>query len=151
MLPLILPPIIAAAGSLLGDVLKRVLPAEKISESERMQIEQTMTLELMKQDWSRVEAELKDRMNARELAAADIARGNAFTGILAATVRPAWGYGALVLVVYTVVGTSLGLPTLEVPEAIWEILNYVVWFFFGGRTAEKIASIAVPGWVQKRK
>src|SRR5262245_37926821 len=96
----LLMPLIGPVFGVIDTVLKRVLPAEKMSEADRMALTQQLQLELMKADWSAAEAEMKDRADARALARADIAGGNAFTGILAATVRPVWGYCALIVVAY---------------------------------------------------
>lgn len=125
--------------SILPDVIKRVLPAEKMSDADAAQLQATLTLELMKQDWSKVEAEYQDRASARQLASADIAKGNAFTGMLAATVRPAWGFGALGLVAYSVV---IGSP---ISDSLQAIIQTVLFFYFGGRTIEKIAPAIIQG------
>ncbi len=119
-------------NSILPGVINRVLPPEKMSEEDAAKLQQELTLELLKQNWQEIEAEYADRNSARSLAAQDIAKGNAFTGILAATVRPAWGYGALALVGYSVISHTGIDPTYG------EIIKTVLFFFFGGRTIEKI-------------
>lgn len=48
---------VGPAIELFNGVLKRVLP-EKMSESEKANLQQTLTLELMKADWSNVSAQL---------------------------------------------------------------------------------------------
>lgn len=131
MLPLILP----LLSSLLPDVLKRVLPAEKMSEEDRAKLGQEIQLELMKQDWSKIEAEFKDRDSARQLAVQDIAKGNAFTSALAAIVRPLWGIGCFVLVAYSVV-SGFAITTV-----LQSIIETVLAFYFGGRVIEKLAPI----------
>lgn len=128
MLNLILP----FLGKVLPDVLKRVLPAEKMSESDRAQIEQALTLELMKANWQQVEAEYADRNSARDLAKADIAVGNAFTGALAAIVRPLWGIGAFIIVAYSV-GSGY-----EIKAPLQAIIETLLMFYFGGRVIEKV-------------
>ena len=128
MMSLILP----FLSGILPDVLKRILPAEKMNEADRANLEQQLTLELMKADWKQVEAEYADRNSARELGKADIAAGNALTGFLSATVRPLWGIGAFVLVAYSVVvGYAIAAP-------IQAIIETVLMFYFGGRVIEKI-------------
>lgn len=125
--------LLSILSSIIPDVVKRVMPAEKMSEADAAQLQAALTMELMKQDWAKVEAEYQDRASARQLAAQDIAKGNAFTGILAAFVRPAWGFGALAVVGYSVVSSApIGAP-------LQEIIQTVLWFYFGGRTVEKIA------------
>lgn len=128
MINLILP----FLGKVLPDVLKRVLPAEKMSESDRAQIEQALTLELMKANWQQVEAEYADRNSARDLAKADIAVGNAFTGALAAIVRPLWGIGAFAIVAYSV------WSGYEIKAPLQAIIETLLVFYFGGRVIEKI-------------
>jgi hypothetical protein len=51
----------AVAGPLskiLGDVLNRVLPPEKMSEKDRVQVENQVLLELQKMDWSQLQGQL---------------------------------------------------------------------------------------------
>lgn len=131
MLELILPFI----GKVVPDILKRVLPAEKMSEAERANLEQQLTLELMKADWKQVEAEFADRASARDLAKADIAQGNAITSAMAALVRPLWGIGAFVLVAYSVATNA------AISAPIQAIIETVLMFYFGGRTIEKITPV----------
>lgn len=138
MIELILP----FLGKVVPDILKRVLPAEKMSEVERANIEQQLTLELMKADWKQVEAEFEDRKSARDLGKADIAVGNAFTGFMAATVRPLWGIGAFVLVAYSVIAQY------QIAAPIQAIVETVLMFYFGGRVIEKIIP-AVTGAMKK--
>lgn len=119
-------------GKILPNVISRVLPSEKISELDRANLQQAITLELLNQNWKTIEAEFADRANARNLASQDIAKGNAFTSLLAATVRPAWGFGALVLVGYSV------FNSLPIQSTYADIVQTVLFFYFGGRTIEKI-------------
>jgi hypothetical protein len=124
--------ILSMLNNILPNVLNRVLPAEKMSEADRAKIQQDLTLELLKQNWQEVEAQYADRADARALAKSDIAGGNAFTSILAATVRPAWGFGALALVSYSVIHGS------DIQSTYADIIQTVLFFYFGGRTIEKV-------------
>lgn len=128
MNPLFLGPILEIAKS----AISRILPAEKISESDKAQIEAELTKLMLDYDWQQIEAEYQDRANARLLAEKDIAKGNALTGVLAATVRPAWGYGALVLVAYSVISG------IEISPTFKSIVETILMFYFGGRTIEKV-------------
>lgn len=119
-------------GKVLPDVLGRVLPPEKMTEAESAQVQLELTKAMMAQNWDEIEAEYKDRDSARNLAAQDIAKGNAFTGLMAATVRPIWGFGAFALVTYSVVTHIPIAPQLQ------DIIQTVLYFYFGGRTLEKI-------------
>ena len=124
--------ILPIINSILPGVLNRILPAEKMSELDKTRLQMELTKELMNADWQHVQAEYDDRNSARLLAGKDIASGNAFTGFLAATVRPAWGFGALALVVYSV---GWHFP---IDSNLKDIINTVLFFYFGGRTLEKV-------------
>lgn len=128
MIELILP----FLGKVLPDILRRVLPAEKMTEEESAQLAMNLQLELAKADWNIIQAEFADRNSARDLAKADIAVGNAWTGILAAIVRPLWGIGAFIMVVYYVASGN------DLQEPIKSIIETVIMFYFGGRVAEKL-------------
>lgn len=124
--------LVSLLSSLLPDVIKRVLPPEKMSEAEAAKLQAELTLELMKQDWSRIEAEFADRNSARQLAAAEIAKGNALTSFFAAVVRPLWGIGAFVLVTYSVI------YGVAISSVLNDIIQTVLMFYFGGRVIEKV-------------
>lgn len=128
MLELILP----FLTSVLPDVIKRILPAEKMSESERAALAQQLQLEIMKLDWQGVAADYADRNSARTLAAADIAKGNAFTSFLSAIVRPLWGIGTFTVVAYSV------LSNYVISAPLQAIIETTLMFYFGGRVVEKI-------------
>jgi len=130
-------PFIGPAIDLVNGILKRVLP-EKMSEAEKAQLQQQLSLELMKADWSQVAAEFKDRADARALAAIDVARGNAFSNILAATVRPVWGYATLIVVAYPYLAGALHWPAVTIDDSTKDIVQMVIMFYFGGRTIEKV-------------
>lgn len=122
---------------IVGDVLNRLLPAEKMSEAEKLRLQSEIQLAVLSADFRDAEMELRDRADARALAAAESARGNAFTTILSATDRPTWSFGCLALMVYMVVAPSVGMPKVDVPEQIWNLMATVVFARFGGRTVEK--------------
>lgn len=128
MLELLLP----LLGNLLPGILSRVLPPEKMSEEDAAKIQHELTMTLINQDWNQIQAEYADRNSARVLAAQDIAKGNAFTGMLAAIVRPLWGIGAFILVVYSVLYHS------PIDGALQSIITTVLAFYFGGRVIEKV-------------
>ncbi len=131
--------------NILPGVINRVLPPEKMSEEEAAKLQNELTTTLLQQNWQQIEAEYADRNSARGLAAQDIAKGNTLTGILAATVRPAWGYGALVLVAWS---TWYGHP---IAPALQDIIQTVLFFFFGGRTLEKITPAIVDAYKTKNQ
>lgn len=131
--------ILSMLSSILPDVIKRVLPAEKVSESEQANLQAQLTLAIMNADWQQIEAEFADRSSARTLAAAEIAKGNAFTSFMAAVVRPLWGIGAFGLVAHSVV---MHVP---IDPAVRDIIQTVLWFYFGGRVIEKVAPLVAQG------
>ena len=126
-------------------VISKVLPPDKLAESDRLQLEQEFQLAIMAQDWRAVEAEMADRASARTLAASDIAKGNALSSFLAAVVRPTWGLGALVLVAYSIVSDVPIQPVFE------SIVQTVLMFYFGGRTLEKVLPTLVGGYTEAKK
>ena len=128
MLEILLP----LLGNILPGIIKRVLPAEKMSEEDAAKLQHELTMVLIQQDWNQIQAEYADRNSARNLAAQDIAKGNAFTGLLAAIVRPLWGIGAFGLVSYSwFMGTAID-------PAMQSVINTVLMFYFGGRVIEKV-------------
>lgn len=131
--------LLALLNGVLPDVIKRVLPAEKVSEAEQANLQAQLTLAVMAADWQKIEAEYADRASARTLAAAEIAKGNAFTSFMAASVRPLWGIGAFVLVAY-----SVGFDH-AIAEPLQSIIQSVLAFYFGGRVIEKVAPLVAQG------
>ena len=124
--------IASAIPGLVSETLKRVLPAEKISEADRARLEHELTLAVMTQGLENFKVETQDRGSARLLAEKDVAKGNAFTTSLSALVRPVWGFGALVLVAYSV------LVGYQIEGAVQSIIEAVIYFYFGGRVIEKV-------------
>jgi len=128
---------ISSVTDLIHGVLKRVLP-EKMSESEAANLQQQITLELMKADWAGIEKEFSDRADARALAKADVDKGNWFTNVLAATVRPFFGYVVMASFFFSIVAPLIPhAPVLVINDIQKEIMLSVIYFFFGGRTVEK--------------
>ena len=124
--------LITLLGKILPDVVARVLPPEKISEADSAKLQAELTNQIMAQDWQQIAAEYADRNSARNLAAQEIAKGNALTASLAALVRPAWGFGALALVAWNVLGAH------QIDTGLQSIVNTVLMFYFGGRVIEKV-------------
>lgn len=129
--------LIQPVTGLVSDVLKRVLPAEKMTEAERLKLEAEINLALMKYDWNKIELEFKDRDSARRLAEADVAKGNAFTNVLAASVRPLFGFACLAIFIWTALGPQFGLKELTLTDNHRLVMETVIYFYFGARTIEK--------------
>lgn len=130
-------PFIGPVFGVIDTVIKRILP-EKMSEADRARLAQELQLELMKADWSQAEAAFRDRADARALAAADVAKGNALSNFLAATVRPVWGFASLVVVAYPYLAGALHWPSVSLDDATKDVVQMVIMFYFGGRTIEKV-------------
>ena len=131
-------PCIGPLFSVVDSVVKRLLPAEKMSEADQAKLTQELQLELMKADWSAVEKEYADRADARALAKADMEHGNAFTSLLAASVRPIWGLSSLVVVAYPYLAGALEWPSVTIDDNTKTIIQTVIVFYFGGRTLERV-------------
>jgi siderophore synthetase component len=138
---------IASVSDLVGGVLKRLWP-EKMSEFDAAKFKQEMALALMQDQGQQVVQEFADRADARALAKADVEKGNWFTNVLSATVRPVFGYAAMTAfgiplgIRYgaALMGHALDAALIEqlTPNQIEkEIILTVIYFFFGGRTVEK--------------
>jgi hypothetical protein len=129
-------PFIGPVFNVIDSVIKRIAP-EKMSEEDKAKLAADMQVAVMKQDWTEVEAQYRDRADARALAGKDVERGNWFSNILAASVRPVWGYASLIVVAYPYVSGALGWPAVAIDDATKDIIQTVIMFFFGGRIIEK--------------
>lgn len=129
---------IEAVSNLGSSVLKRLFP-EKMSEVEAASFKQAITMELLKNDQANIFKEFEDRASARVLAAADVDKGNWFTNVLAATVRPLFGYIVMAAFVASWVPALIpgGQNFVTITEIQKEIMLTTIYFFFGGRTVEK--------------
>jgi hypothetical protein len=133
---------IASVSDLVSGVLKRLWP-EKMSEFDAAKFKQEMALALMQDQGQQVVQEFADRASARALAAADVEKGNWFTNVLSATVRPVFGYvcmGAFLAPLgLRLIALARGgeVPVFELSMIEKEIVLTVIYFFFGGRTVEK--------------
>lgn len=137
-----LPLIVGPVASLLDTVLTRILPGVKMSEEDKTKLANEMQLAVMKQDWSGIEKEFQDRADARALATKDVERGNAFTNILAATVRPAYGFWGLAILTLLVIGKQIHViePDAATMALVQDVVKTVISFYFGGRVVEKVTS-----------
>lgn len=141
--------LVSPVAKIVGDVIKRVLPPEKMDEESRVRLEQELKLTVMEYDWSELEAEIQDRADARALAQKELDKGNAFTNVLAALHRPTWSFVMLGLFVASVLDKALGLPEIVLGQAEQEIMRTVIIFYFGGRSVEKAINIVKNGSAPK--
>lgn len=126
-------------AGIVRDIIGRVLPPQKISEEERLRLEQELKLKVMEYDWSELEAEIQDRADARALAQKELEKGNALTNAMAALHRPVWSFAMLALFLMAVLDKALGLPDIQLGDAERDIMRTVIVFYFGGRSVEKVA------------
>lgn len=124
-------------GGKIADIIKARVPDVNLQK----QIEAETSKAVMSMDWTAIEKEFQDRADARGLAAKDMAAGNAFTSILAATVRPVWGYASLVVVAYPYLAGAFDLPAVQIDDNTRTIVQTVIAFYFGGRTVEKVIAL----------
>ena len=122
---------------LLKDVLRRVLPREKLSEEELRKLEVEAEAQAHRLWLEKYSLEVQDRVSARELAKWELKRGSALTNMLAAIHRPMWSLVTLGLFVLTVVGPVWGW-SLQLTDVHKSIMMTVIIFYFGGRTTEKL-------------
>lgn len=138
---------IEKVSTLVDGVVRRVLP-EKMGELDAAKMKQEITLALLTQQGTEVLKEFEDRADARALAQKDAEKGNAFTNMLSATVRPFFGYLCMTAFIvplavrYAAVFAGYVLTPAQVelltPNQIEkEIILTVIYFYFGGRTVEK--------------
>jgi hypothetical protein len=120
------------------NVIKSILPPEKMSEKERADIEAQTREKLLKADWKYLEVEMKDRANARALAMKDSEKGNVYTTLLAAIHRPLWSIVTLILFAWTIIAPSLGFPEVILQPVHQSIMQTIIIFYFGGRSVEKV-------------
>ena len=139
-------PLVSVLGGILPDVVKdvvrRVLPREKLSEEDLRKIEleaERQAHELWLQKYS---LEVQDRISARRLAERELRRGSAFTNFLAAIHRPIWSLVTLGVFVFSIVAPSFGWK-VELTDVHKSIIMTVIIFYFGGRSTEKILGKAM--------
>lgn len=123
--------LIGPVSGLLNTVLKRVLPAEKMSEEERAKIESAMQSELLKADWS--EFEQKAKIMVAEM------QGN--------FLQRSWRPITMLVFVYIIAHNYIfapilgmfvdSMPILEIPPDMWDLLKLGIGGYIVGRSAEK--------------
>jgi len=138
---------ISSVSDLVGGIVKRIWP-EKMSELDKAKIEQETALFLASQQGQAVLNEFADRASARALAEAEASKGNWFTNVLSATVRPVGGYVALTAffaplaarittAFFGHVFTPEQLASIQLTTIEKEIVLTIIYFFYGGRVVEK--------------
>lgn len=138
MTPLIGDIVQSTVGKVVERLADRYIPAG-LGEKER---------EELKAESRRIAAEeyrlaVEERRGARELAVAEQDGAPPWTRALTATHRPAWSYVTLLVFCWTVLAPFFGLPAAGISELHKEIMQTVIIFYFGGRSIEKAAAIAM--------
>lgn len=133
--------LVSPITGIVNSIIKRVLPAEKISDFDRVTIENELRKDLEKIDWKKYQSEVEDRASARLLDQKAIEKGNAFTTALSALHRPIWSLGCFAIFAWTIISPQFGLPSIDLNEMHKGIMQSVIMFYFGGRSIEKVASI----------
>lgn len=129
-----IPLVVAPVADLINTILKRVLPAEKMTEQERAQVE----LELLKQDWSGVLGQLE--VNKQEAASESrfVAGWRPFVGWVCGAAL-AWAYVLCPLLTWCLL--AVGVKTPPLPDlALGELMPVLFGLLgLGGlRTIEKV-------------
>lgn len=116
---------------------------EKISEGQAAELAQAIVMAMIDKITGMAEAEVKDRMNARELAAREAEKAHPMALVLSALVRPAWGF----------LGLAMFFESWRRGVAIdlvhKEILITVIEFYFGGKVIEKVMPHIMQVWAKK--
>jgi len=129
---------ISSLSDLVSGAMKRIWP-EKMGELDAAKLKQEVALFLLTQQGQEAMKEYEDRASARALAAKDVEKGNWFTNVLAATVRPFFGYAVMLMFLASWLPALIpgGQTTIEISSIQKEIMLSVIYFFFGGRVVEK--------------
>lgn len=138
MLPLLL----GALVPLIGDILKRVLPEEKMSEEDRVKVEAQVTLALAQMDFSQLESQLKINLEEAKSQSVFVAGWRPAVGWVCAT---ALGYSFVLqpFLAFTVSLWTKDLP--PVPVLDWGALSVILMGLLGlggMRSWEKIKGVA---------
>lgn len=123
---------------LVTKTISSFLPAEKMSEKEKIELKEKLQSNILKADWKRLEKEFEDRASARALATSELKNGTAFTGFLAALHRPLWSIVCLAIYTWAMISPSFGMPEIVFTGLHKDVMMTVIFFYFGGRSIEKI-------------
>ena len=136
------PLLIQPVSDLIKNVLNKFV-GDKMSEAEKAELVLKAQEQVYQHNWQPILKHYEDIANARALAANDTARGNWASNFLAATVRPAYGYWSLAILTVLVMGKEARFidPSPETMELIKDVVKTVIFFFFGGRTIEKVSDM----------
>lgn len=133
MLNLLIGPI----ASIVSDVIKRVLPSEKMPEADRAKLESEITLALAQMDWQKYETEITEKAKV----------------IVSETTGQSWlqrNWRPILMLTFTYIiahnyiiapMVKMFFPqmiSLEIPPDMWDLLKLGIGGYIVGRSAEKI-------------
>ena len=123
--------LISPVSNLLNTFLKRVLPAEKMSEEEQARIKSAMQTALIQADWSEVEQKAKILISEMQ--------GN--------FLQKSWRPITMLVFVYIIAHNYIfapilgmlidDIPILEIPSDMWDLLKLGIGGYIAGRSMEK--------------
>ena len=126
---------------LVGDVLNRVLPPEKMTEKERADLEQAVTLEVLQADWQQVAGQLATNLEESKSESLFVSGWRPFVGWTCGSAL-AWVY---VLQPFLAFGLgSAGVHTPPLPEVDMTTLLPLLMGLLGLgglRTYEKVQGV----------
>jgi hypothetical protein len=134
--------LIGPVAEVINTVLKRVLPAEKMSEEERAKLEAQVTLELAKQDWQGVLGQLE--INKEEAKSTNwfVAGWRPAVGWVCATAF-AYHYVIQPTALFVIIATGVALPPLPTFEMESLLTVLLGMLGLGGlRTFEKYKEVS---------
>lgn len=129
--------LIGPLAAIVSDVIKRILPAEKMSEEDRTKLEAEIQLAVMQQDWSRFEKEIEEKAKV----------------IVSETTGQSWlqrNWRPILMLTFTYIIAhnyiiapivKMFFPqmiSLEIPPDMWDLLKLGIGGYIMGRSAEKV-------------
>lgn len=132
VITLVLPSIIEA--------IKGYFTGKNTSVEQAQQYANDLAVQVLGGVEAAIAQEVNDRDSARKLAAQDAQAAPAWASAAAAFVRPAWGFGSLVLYSAHVLGGYAISPLAA------NACELVIMFYFGGRTIEKLTPFITKAW-----
>lgn len=135
MLNLVIGPI----ASLVSDVIKRVLPAEKMPESAAAKLESEIALALAQMDWQKYETEIieKSKVVVSETQGHSWLQRN-WRPVLMLTFTYIIAHNYILAPIIRMFSFGADLPMLAIPPDMWDLLKLGIGGYIVGRSAEKI-------------
>lgn len=131
--------LIGPIASLVSDVIRRILPAEKMPEADRTKLEAEIQLAVMQQDWSRFEKEIEEkaRVIVSETTGQSWLQRN-WRPILMLTFTYIIAHNYILAPIIRMFSFGADMPVLEIPPDMWDLLKLGIGGYIVGRSAEKV-------------